>query len=195
MKKMIAIMMAGTLVLGTSVFAFAEDPTPTPAKTDAGLNLSSDDKSTSSLDVNVKVLDKDITTVYYIDVEWYSMDFTYTFGTGDTWNPETHTYQTGDGKWDKTKSTVDIINHSNAPVNVAAGFIQEGSSSTTATMNGVTASVALDKNQVDTGVGLTYTTADKATATVSISGVPSIQENFKIDTLTITLSAVAKSTE
>lgn len=179
MKKIISIVLAIAVLATFGITAFAETVTtvtevPGTDKNDVKVVINSD-----SL-VNVD-------TVYSVDVKWDSLDFTYSFSDDETnvWDPSDHTYgetnYTG-ANWDKTSADIVVTNHSNEGVSVAAAI-------DTATKNGVTATLSNAEFALDTGVGLTYETADFETIGVSIEGVPTIEDGFTIGTITVTISA------
>ncbi|MDD6174357.1 MAG: hypothetical protein PUC59_01150 [Firmicutes bacterium] len=58
-------------------------------------------------------------TIYSIDIDWGSLEFTYTAGQG-AWDPDTHTYVTDSLGWtcEPGANQITVINHSNTAVNV-----------------------------------------------------------------------------
>lgn len=181
MKKILSIVLAIAIIAAFSITAFAA-----PAKTDKGLTAG--ETSTNTVDVKIDATSaENLDKVYSVDVAWDSLDFTYTFDqtAENTWNPENHTY-TEDGNananWDKTTANIIVTNHSNEDVAVAAAIDN-------ATKNGVTTTLSNASFDLDTGVGLTYDTADSETIGVAIAGVPSVEDEFTIGTITVTISA------
>lgn len=60
---------------------------------------------------------------YLVDVEWGTMEFTYTAAGVSTWNPETHEYETSvEDRWSGHGNTVTVKNHSNAAVEAELEF-------------------------------------------------------------------------
>lgn len=148
MKKFLALILAMLMIASMSITAFAADDDDS-----TGL-LYGTNGATSDSDVNV-VISGDVPTgkVYYVNVSWKNLDFTYSFVQGVTWNPEAHQYEKAGsavGAWNWYKSGVDantegivenvdyvkgdangvtlpkaitVTNHSNATVNVSAAFI------------------------------------------------------------------------
>ncbi len=177
MKKIIAIVLSLALVSCMSIAVFAAE--------EKDENLEAVGSSTSNVDVKVEGTES-IETVYYVTVDWDSLDFAYSFDDSNEWNPQNHTYtKTSDvSGWDKESANIQVINHSNAGVKVNAAIDQP-------TKNGVTA--ALDNAAFDlaTGVGLTFDTADKDTIAVNVSGIPTVETDFTIGTVTVTFSDAA----
>ena len=128
-------------------------------------------------------------TVYYVVMDWDSLTFTYNFGgTRSIWKPETHTFATSGGGavgWVNDSANITLTNHSNADLDVAMAFDGGG---TGKTVNGVTASITNHSFTLDTGVGKTFAEADKDTATVGVSGTPSVRSGFDIGKIVVTIS-------
>lgn len=176
MKKILSIVLAIAVLATFSVSAFAATVTTVPGTDANDVVVKIDSTSADNLE-----------KVYSVDVAWDSLDFTYTFDSTDknTWDPSTHTYtEANDGttNWDKTTANIKVTNHSNEAVGVAAAI-------NTATKNGVTAALSNATFDLATGVGLTYDTAATNTIGVEITGVPTVEEDFTIGTITVTISA------
>lgn len=181
MKKILSIVLAIAILAALSVNVFAAS-----AKTDS--DLTAGQTSTNNVDVKIDADSKEnIDVVYAVDVEWEALDFTYSFSddTTNEWDPATHTYgstEYADTNWDKTTANIVVTNHSNEPVDVAATIDN-------AVKYGVTTTLSNASFELVTGEGLTYDTADAETIGVAIKGVPTVEEDFTIGTITVTISA------
>ena len=181
MKKILAIVLAFAVLSALSVNVFAAG-----AKTDEGQGLGATSNNVDVI-IDTTTVD-DIAAVYYVDVTWESLDFTYTFDdvVENVWDPETHTYtveagENGNANWDKTSATITVTNHSNEAVAVVANA--------PAAMNGVTTTVTAGFN-LPSAVGYAVDAAELTdTFTVSIDGIPTVEENFTIGAVTVTISA------
>ena len=176
MKKILSIVLAIAMIATLGINAFAANVTTVPGSETGDVVVKIDGTSADNL-----------AKVYSVDIEWDSLDFTYTFDSTDenTWDPSTHTYtEANDGttNWDKTTANIKVINHSNEAVGVAASIDN-------ATLNGVTTTLSNASFDLDTGVGLTYDTADSDTIGVAIAGVPTVEDDFTIGTITVEISA------
>ena len=167
MKKILSIVLAIAVLATFSVSAFAATVTTVPGTDAKDVVVKIDSTSADNLE-----------KVYSVDVAWDSLDFTYTFDDNakNTWNPSTHTYSEendADANWDKTTANIKVTNHSNEAVGVAAAI-------NTATNNGVTATLSNAAFDLATGTD---------TIGVKITGVPTVEEDFKLGTITVTISA------
>lgn len=136
MKKLLALVLAGVMVMGMSVTAMAAPEYLGNMKIDKTA-ISPEDLDAEK-PVNIKIANTATDPVFCIQVDWESLDFTYTFNTGtQQWNPETHQYDavTGMTGWDKNSAKVTITNHSNREVKAKASM-------DTLENNGVTFSLA-----------------------------------------------------
>ena len=138
---------------------------------------------------NVEVIiNKDaVTTVYSVDIAWDSLEFTYNLGNG-RWDPTDHTVEGGSAGWNIDSAKITVTNHSNAAVNIEAAFADEP---TTATVNGVTATLTNNTFTLDAGKLNKYAEADYAQTTVTVSGTPSTEDTFTVGTITVTVSAAS----
>lgn len=184
MKKIISVLLAVALIAAMSVTVFAATPAAQTIQELSGT-------ATGQVDVKIaKNAEQDITKVYYVDVTWDSLDFTYTFNKSktNTWQPGSHTYTeegNANANWDKTSATVTVTNHSNAAVVVSAAA--------PTAMNGVSVAVT-DPVNLPSAVGKATDAADlKGTFTVSVSGVPTVESDFTIGNVTLTISDPAAS--
>ncbi len=156
MKKAFAILLTLALIGTLSVASFAAT-TVTDFSNDTAQDL-----SVSYTDMVLST-----TKVYSVDIEWSATAFAYDAGTQGGWNAGNHSYgAAADADWTVDEITVTVTNHSNDIVNatltvsnVAEGFTVES-----------------DKDgaqDIATGVGLTYDTADAEVFTLTIDGTPS----------------------
>ena len=181
MKKIVSLILVAVVLAALCVTAFAA-----ATKTEDGLTAPS--TSTNAVDVKIDADSKEnIDEVYYVNVEWDALDFTYSFVEGEEnkWDPETHTYgesnYTG-ANWDKTSANIVVTNHSNKAVAVNATI-------DTDVKYGVTTTLSNASFDLATGEGLTFDTADAGTIGVAIKGVPTVSEDFTIGTITVAISA------
>lgn len=130
MKKVLATILVLTLVLASVSFAFAESHN----------SLAS--PITENKDVKVNVTSKTGGgTVYKIDIAWDSMNFTYSKGANDTWDPVDHRHEGSVAAHFEGTNTANITvtNHSNASVQVNAAFAGDQVS---AESHGITATLS-----------------------------------------------------
>lgn len=121
---------------------------------------------------------------YSVDLAWSDMTFTYTQEENLTWNPKDHSYKSrSSGKWDKTKGTVTVTNHSNVDIQVTVTY-------TPLDNTGITGTVRNGSRKLKAGKEGDYAGADSMTATLTISGKPSdtvSEKETKIGSLKITI--------
>ena len=179
MKKLIALLMALTLVISLSVTVLADtyEGGGTPLTGDVTVIIHHD-----SIPADV----------YYVVVDWNSLNITYSFGDRPVWNPEEHVYETkGEGYWDKQEAGISVTNHSNVAISATAKF---ANNSTEATVNNVTATLSNASFQLNAAVaGSPYDAADSKTVALAISGEPDAgtRGNFEISTISITIAKVS----
>ncbi len=149
------------------------------------------DNSTSneSKKVTIKINDTNTPAVVYsVDIVWGNTDFTYDFGTGSTWDPDTHTYTGGSqAGWDQESTTISVTNHSNSAVTLSVGF--NGGVDKTATTNGVTSTVSSVSLVLASAEGTALSSAPSTSLTVSVSGTPTVSDEFILGTIVIAISA------
>ena len=172
MKKIATIFIAFALVLSISTTVFAADP----IESDGGFDEN---------DVTVIVDKTGVGPIYSVDIEWDSLQFTYSLGSG-TWNPTDHTVSGGTAGWDKDSANIKVTNHSNVDVSINAAFAENAA---TAILNEVTATLSGHTFDLNAGKLNQFDSADTSTATVQISGTPSIEDTFVVGTITVTVSA------
>ena len=160
MKKLLAILLA---VVMTCTLVFSVSAADGDTSTAAGQN--------DSHEVKVTVNDE-TATVYNVDIQWTGLSFTYDYSKGD-WQSDSHTYANESGAWvgaasdGKVTETINVINHSNAPVTVTGEYAANGST-------GVTVEVTVANGSLPTaeGVALGNLSSLTATVTVTVSGEP-----------------------
>lgn len=204
MKKFLALLLAVMMIASMSITAFAADDDDS-----TGL-MYGDNQSVNTSDSTVLVnFDGSVPTdtVYYVNVTWKALDFTYSFVQGVTWDPVNHVYQPKDGqigswKWfdgtdtktgDASGVTLDdaitVVNHSNASVYIVAGF---GATNPSAAMtsNGVTATIVegITSREIVTAEGTIATEAPEITYDLTVGGTPTTDSGFELGTITVTIS-------
>lgn len=129
-------------------------------------------------------------TIYYVVVDWESMEFIYDYKEGTTsYNPETHqetTASAGTAGWNKESAKVTVTNHSNAKINVSAVLAEN-------TDENVTASLTGGAKELPSAVGkpvIPIASDLVATYTVNVAGKPAKANAaaFKINELTIIIA-------
>ena len=157
MKKILATILALTMIVGMSLTAFAATVTFT------------EDTATQSVPVSAAYSKNDTTDktkiVYSVDVSWGDMNFAYQAdGVRYIWNPEALAYTavdttngTSNGSgWNKTSSTITVTNRSNTALTIEAD---------TTAVAGFTVTGA---TEVATAEGTTNDTLPTATLTVNV---------------------------
>ncbi len=172
MKKLITLAMTFIMIIVMATSSFAETV---------------GDGGSATGKVEVKINKDDVQTVYSVDIDWGSLDFTYNFGEG-TWNPADHTVTGGTPGWKNSEAKITVTNHSNAEVAIKAVFADN---QTTAELNGVTANLTNNAFQLAAGKLNKPAEADNAQTTVTVSGTPSTLDDFTVGTITVTVSAAS----
>ena len=171
MKKLITLAMTFIMIIVMATSSFAAT---------VGTNGGS-----VTEDVDVIINKDEVPTVYSVDIDWESLEFTYRLGNG-TWNPADHTVTGGSPGWDESTATITVTNHSNAAVDIKAVFADK---TTTATANGVTAELSNNSFNLDAGKLNDYAGAANNQTTVTVEGTPSTEDTFTVGTITVTVSA------
>ncbi len=113
MKKLFAIIISVAMLATMSVTAFAADGNGSVNTAGGSQNID----ITANFNQGVEQA-----AVYKVDVEWGSMEFTYTEPSAGVWNPETHQYEgkVYQGFWshEADSNKITVTNHSNAEVTV-----------------------------------------------------------------------------
>ncbi len=137
------------------------------------------------IDVNARIkTETKAPASYSVDIMWSDMTFTYTRQDTLTWNAKDHSYKSrSSGKWDKTKGTITVVNHSNVDVQVTVTYIPlEGT--------GITGTLRNGSRRLKAGKEGDYEGADRMKATLTISGKPTekiTEEETRIGSLKITI--------
>lgn len=124
-------------------------------------------------------------TVYSVDITWESMAFTYSEGSGSTWDPETHTSgQGGTGGWSNSDNKVTVTNHSNAQVTAALAY------ASTEGFKGISGSFDKSTMTLKTAEGTQFANAPTDTAALTLTGAldSSVKKSTKIGTITVTIN-------
>lgn len=167
MKKLITITTSALLIAAMSLTVFAE----------SGSKTIQENNGTKDITVNAKYVDATTTEpVISVDVEWGDMEFTYTVGGEKEWNAKSHEYtiKNPTAVWTANGNEINVTNHSNVDVNTNFTY-------TAGTDNTLTGSftysegktVNNDTVKLTKGVVNEPDTADKVTATLTLSGTPS----------------------
>ncbi len=123
--------------------------------------------------------------VYSVDITWDSMAFTYSVGSGPTWNPATHQNSSGGaGVWSSNGNTITVTNHSNTAVTANLAYASEtGFTEISGNFNKSTMNLA-------TAVGTEVPEAPKDTAALTLSGAlaSTVTDPTKIGTITVTIN-------
>ncbi len=140
----------------------------------------------SSIDVKAKYQDDSaVQNTYKVDLEWESMEFTYTKGGTQKWNPETHEYDTtaGDGQWTNNGNVITVTNHSDLPV--TANFVFNSDPGYTLTGTFTNTSLPLES-----AVGTQVDAAPSGTTALSLSGTPdeSMTDFTRVGTVTVSIA-------
>lgn len=140
----------------------------------------------SEIDVKAKYeAGSAVQNTYKVDLEWESMEFTYTTAGTRTWNPETHEYVTaaGDGQWTNNGNVITVTNHSDLPV--TANFIFNSDPGYTLTGTFTNTSLPLAS-----AVGTQVDAAPSGTTALSLSGTldESMTDFTKVGTITVSIA-------
>ncbi len=157
MKKTIAIIMALALSAG-SMTAFADEEIEVNGKYVAGSSAG---------------------FVYKADITWDEMEFTYTDG-DKAWNPDTHKYDSTEGKWSADTKTITVTNHSNSGLTVIPEF--------SSAVDGLSGKFDKEKFDLASAVGTAVEDAPSDSVEFGVSGT-GISADGKLGTITINILA------
>ncbi len=174
-KKLTAVAMTGMMVFGMGTSVFAASPITAVGGSDTG-----DVKATY-------VAHTKASTVYSVDIEWGSLEYTYTIDSEGTWDPETHKFKDASrGAWSCTDGAnqVKVTNHSNAAVKASFEYAaEEGYNEISGTF---------DENTADlvTAEGTDVDAAPTKTVSLTLEGTldKNVTNSTKIGTATVTLN-------
>lgn len=125
-------------------------------------------------------------TVYNVDIEWSSMDFSYRGSYKGQWNPDTLTYDGArEAGWDSSESEILVTNRSNAAINVTSSYKAEaGYEGVQIDFEPAQASlVSADSELDDTGKGKASVAAISVTASGDLP--KDTEDRTRIGTITV----------
>ncbi len=177
MKKTISVIFSVLLAFSLNTVAFAA---PGSAN---GLG-----ETQQNIDVNA-TYSASVSTpdVVSVDISWGAMEFTYSVGGTNNWNPGTHSYtENTTGSWTANGNTLTVTNHSNVAINASLSF--------TPSVNGIRGSFSETSGTANDGVfslataeNTSVANAPSATATFNITG-GSVSSSGKIGSITVSIS-------
>lgn len=176
MKKFLSIALALVLTLALAVTCFAEV-----------ITIDNDEVTKATATVTATYVDPQFSAdVFGVDVEFGSMEFTYTDAKQGTWNPENHTYTgAADAAWScvANANKVTVTNHSNVAITATVKY--EAAEDVTVTGKfGENATTSFDlaagelNNAEGAATNTVYLTLDGAIA----------DDNDNIGTVTVTIA-------
>ena len=188
MKKALALLLALAMML---TFGVSVAGVPTGENKDVNVGVSSDNGTPDDPSDDEVIKDEDI-AVYSVSILWESMTFDIMVSDKEedvTWNAADRCYYITDGEWAKTEAEIVVHNSSNVPLGVTAAF-EDGS--TTATQNGVTATVRGTRTVVDSAVGTFNSEPPTVAFYVNITteapeSLPTL--SFKVGTVVVSFTA------
>lgn len=201
MKKFASLILALAMTFSLCISASAANP---ETLSGSGLPFST---SAENGKVTVTVSDNSTTMVYNVEVSWGDLTFTYNVNANSgTWDPELHKYSNDSSSagWVNEggdtianlsitrNNAITIINHSNAPINIAvAPNDADAEDIYTVTFNGATSLPSAEGHEKanaeaadDAALIATYS------VTVAASSEPSVTPGGPIAAATVTISAV-----
>lgn len=175
MNKIITMLLVGTLAASMGMMALASEASDKMPKEDT-----KEIKATYNGDVPTPEI------VYYVDVEWGSLEYTYSSGVGKKWNPELLVFEetTGEPAWtcEPGANEIKVTNHSNTVVAVSLSYDKtESTVDGTFTQDTVTLSSA--------GENTEYASGDSETVTLNLDGnlAESATDKTKVGTVNVTV--------
>ncbi len=202
MKKILAMIMALTMILTLAVPTFATTITSVTENNTATANVSVviANSSGTAVTTAATVYSIDITFAADLQFEWKATNLS---GQQLVWDPTSHTYKNESGEsaeaitWETPAAISDAVkvtNHSNAAVAVTASF---DDSAKAVTVNGVTTTLSSDdKTLASAAVGESYGNTEKAPTvsyTLTPTGEPANLDQISIAMGTITVTITAPS--
>ncbi len=170
MKKVLSIVLAIAMIATMSVVSFAAE----------GEKIL-DALGTAEVPVAAVYNQGEQLDTYKVTVAWD--DFTYSFGSTETWDPAEHEWAltTGAGQWTIADKNITITNDSSLDVVATATYNEGGKGSFTFTNNGATVDAWTDNSVAGTATIVAKWDAGNLT----------IQEDTNLGTITVTIAAVA----
>lgn len=190
MKKIITLALAVLMIFAMSVSAFADDYLGNWDSANDAADATTNETGAQNVTITLNDQAEDPAKVYYVQVLWESLAFTYTFASNAVWNPENHQYEVdgnaANGTWSDA-ATVTMKNHSNDIVNVTVS--QEDAN----TSDAVTIVLSTeDAQDIAAAVpGTRYEDASAVNVTIQPQGVPDVntQDGTVIGTVKVTFAA------
>ena len=167
MKKALSLILALAVVLSLSIPAFASDLGGTQDVTAKYEKTETEDP------------------IYFVELNWGDLIFTYSETTEKTWNPNTHTYEetVTESGWDKTQANITVINHSNVEVDVTMSLKAVEGTGVEVKLSGGNATLAA-------GVEGDVSGAASVTGVLTVSGTPNdtvTAAGIKVGKITVTI--------
>ena len=180
MKKILATILALTMIVGMSLTAFAAPFTELPATQDVEVQATFKTQTTTN----------NTTPVYSVNITYGAISFEYTAASNVyKWNPSTLAYDivdgTNPGAWAGETATIEIENRSNAKVKVTPKWTAVEGVSVSPEISGA---VTLESAVGCTGEGQTA----EITVAKPTSGTITQDQAGKIGTITLTIEAVTE---
>lgn len=180
-KKLAAVVLTLALVMGISTTAFADDNKNTlrnPGSQTIGVQGSYSGTGTAA-------------DTYSVQISWGEMNFTYSTKGDKTWDPETHKYNVdAQDAWVYNDSNnVDVVNHSNVPVDVAFSFAVDTEEGYKGEYTG---EMKPAQETLAAGIENKPDLAAKVTSYLELSGTLNMVEKTatKLGDITVTISSV-----
>lgn len=177
MKKLFSVILAVLLVFSLNAVAFAASGSA------SGLG-----ETQQNIDVNA-TYSASVSTpeVVSVDISWGAMEFTYSVGGTNNWNPGTHSYtENTSGSWTASGNNITVTNHSNVAVEAELSF--------DASVNGIIGNFTESSGNANdnvlslaSAVNTSVANAPSATAAFNITG-GSVSTGGKIGSVTVSIS-------
>lgn len=199
MKKLLAFVLAGVMVMGMSVTALADTQTfdSRDGEAPGKVTTVTDPYSVTTGEVKVTMNPSAAEDVYYVVVDWNDLSFNYDFGSAAEWNPADHSYA-GEGNgagWTTgnvdraTQDMITVKNHSNKAVKADASFAEDNVVKTVE-LYGVKATLSSEISLASgEDVTYAYAEANPGKFSVSVEGVPNkMLEEFLLGTVVVKIT-------